>query len=61
MSTHTLLNLIGYFLLTIVLLINYTSDRTNEKWFHRKLIMAGMAMGVFVSAILVGVMEYLQK
>lgn len=61
MTTVTLLNIIGYILLSTSWIIDFTTDRENEKILRTKLVIASIGIGVFLSAIVVNLHQYLSK
>jgi hypothetical protein len=61
MTAVTLLNTIGYILLGVSWIIDFTTDRENEKIFRTKLVIASIGLGVFLSAIVVNFHQYLTK
>ena len=61
MTAVTLLNIIGYILLSTSWIIDFTTDRENEKILRTKLVIASIGIGVFLSAIVVNLHQYLSK
>ena len=60
MTLHTLLNLIGFCFLGSAWIVHWTTDVSNEKILRSKIILAGIGMGVFISAIVVGLYQLYQ-
>jgi len=61
MTVVTLLNIIGYILLGVSWIIDFTTDRENEKILSPKLVIASIGLGVFLSAMVVNIHQYLIK
>ena len=61
MTVVTLLNIIGYILLGVSWIINWTTDPKSEKSFITKIIVTGIGLGVFLSAMVVNIHQYLSK
>jgi len=61
MTVVTLLNIIGYILLNVSWTINWTTDPKSEKAFTTKIIVASIGLGVFLSAMVVNLHQYLSK
>lgn len=61
MTLHTLLNIIGYCFLASAWIVHWTTDTSNEKILRTKLLLAGIGMGVFISAIVVGTFQHFVK
>ena len=61
MTAVTLLNIIGYILLGVSWIIDWTSDPKSEKALTTKIIVTGIGLGVFLSAIVVNLHQYLSK
>ena len=61
MTLHTLLNLIGFCFLGSAWIVHWTTDVSNEKILRTKLLLSGIGMGVFISAIVVGTVQYFVK
>lgn len=61
MTVVTLLNIIGYILLGVSWIISWTSDPKSEKAFTTKIIVASIGLGVFLSALVVNLHQYLSK
>ena len=61
MTAVTLLNTIGYILLGVSWIIDFTTDRENEKILSPKLIITSIGIGVFLSAMVVNIHQYLTK
>jgi hypothetical protein len=61
MTAVTLLNTIGYILLGVSWIIDFTTDRENEKILSTKLIITSIGIGIFLSAMVVNLHQYLTK
>lgn len=61
MKITTILNIIGYCFLASAWIVQWTTDTSNEKILRTKLVLAGVGMGVFISAIIVGTFQYFVK
>lgn len=61
MTLHTLLNIIGYCFLASAWIVHWTTDASNEKILRSKIILAGIGLGIFSSAIIVGLYQYFVK
>ena len=61
MTLHTLLNIIGYCFLASAWIVHWTTDTSNEKILRSKIILAGIGIGVFISAIVVGTFQHFVK
>ena len=61
MTAVTLLNTIGYILLGVSWIIDWTTDPKSEKALTTKIIVTGMGLGVFLSAMVVNIHQYLTK
>ena len=61
MTTVTLLNIIGYILLSTSWIFDWTTDPKSEKALTTKIIVTGIGIGVFLSAIVVNIHQYLTK
>ena len=61
MTAVTLLNIIGYILLGTSWIINWTTDPKSEKALTTKIIVTSIGLGVFLSAIVVNLHQYLSK
>ena len=61
MTLQTLLNLIGYCFLGSAWIVHFATNAANEKFFRIKLLLSGIVMGVFISAIVVGLYQYFVK
>ena len=61
MTVVTLLNIIGYIFLSVSWIINFTTDPKSEKAFTTKIIVTSIGMGVFLSAMVVNLHQYLTK
>ena len=61
MTAVTLLNIIGYILLGTSWIINWTTDPKSEKALTTKIIVTSIGLGVFLSAMVVNIHQYLTK
>ena len=61
MTVVTLLNIIGYILLSVSWIINFTTDPKSEKALTTKIIVTSIGMGVFLSDIVVNIHQYFTK
>jgi len=61
MTLHTLLNIIGFCFLASAWIVHWTTDVSSEKIIRAKLVLSGIGMGVFISAIVVGTFQYFVK
>jgi hypothetical protein len=61
MTAVTLLNIIGYILLGTSWIIDWTTDPKSEKALTTKIIVTGIGIGVFLSAMVVNIHQYLSK
>ena len=61
MTLHTLLNIIGFCFLASAWIVHWITDVSSEKIIRTKLLLSGIAMGVFISAIVVGTFQYFVK
>jgi hypothetical protein len=61
MTLHTLLNTIGYCFLASTWIVHFATNAANEKFFRIKLLLSGIGMGVFISAIVVWVFQHFVK